>query len=977
MINVCRSRYSSWVTPQALIANKYLFIVNIKSKLHFSLLLLAILSASYSVAINHPLNEEVPLDPAVRLGTLENGFTYYIRKNSKPESRAEMRLVVNVGSVVEKENERGIAHFCEHMAFNGTEHFPKHELVSTLQSMGVVFGPDLNAFTSMDRTVYHLTIPTDKEGLLDTGILVMRDWAGRVSYEDAEIDNERGVVKEEWRLGRGADQRMWEQYLPVLLGDSPYADRLPIGLLKVIEHAPYESFREFYRNWYRPDLMALVIVGDIDLDEVEENIRFHFSDFQMPESPRVREAFGVPSHKDTLVSIVTDKEATRTIVQYYHKFENASNSTVEGFLRDISYGLYAGMLNMRLSELKQQAQPPFISSSFYWGDFWVRSLEAYTGSAIVAEGGVQKGLETILREHRRAATCGFTQPELERYKAIYMQYYEQLFSEKEKTESKVFVDQYVEHFLAQKTAPGIEYSFELLKQYLDEISLENINALGKKLAGSENRVLIVTGPDKIRDEISEDNVLEILRRIEEEEIAAYGEEKIPSELLSDPPTAGRIVETDVIDSIDTKQLKLSNGAKVYLKKTDFKDDEIAFFASSLGGASVCDLSDKLNAQHASRIWRMSGWGDFSATNLTKFLSGKYASLEPSIGQYHEHVSGYTRSQDLEIFFQLLYLVFTAPRLDKNAYESYIHRAEGLLKNYYDDPKNYFWAEHRKFINQNHPRTESFATLEDLLKLDPNRIFQIHQERFSDADDFVFAFAGCLEEAEILPLIETYIASLPSRNQTDSIIDHGIRPPDAPDSLSLYKGQDEKSLTLINYSAPIEFSCSKQVALNALTKVLIIRTNELLREEKGEVYACKVTGDFEQIPYHHAELQVYFASSPQNVGLLVKKVERILTEISVNGVSDEDLVQIKEMMLREREVELKKNSVWLVEIVSRDLQEMDLTTIADTALIETLTGEQIQNLINECFEVERYIQTTLYPERMKPEEMLFSPIPTNQ
>ena len=474
------------------------------------------------VAQEYDLKEEILQDPKVTIGKLDNGLTYYIRHNEKPEDKVELRLAVNAGSILEEENQLGLAHFLEHMAFNGTKNFEKNELVSYLQSVGVKFGMHLNAYTGFDQTVYILPIPSDSAEVLNTGLQILEDWAHNISLQEEEIDKERGVVLEEWRLDRGAEQRMRDEYLPVIFEGSRYAERLPIGKKAIVESFEYETLRRFYRDWYRPDLMAVIAVGDIDVNEMEKKIKAQFSKIKMPEDPKPRRDYEVPAHEETLVSIVTDPEASFTRVNLIYKKDAIEEKLIGDYRNILKRQLYSSMLNSRLQEIQQQADPPFIYAASYYGGLGARTKEAYQSIAVVGETGVEKGFRTIVEENERVKRHGFTQSELERAKQELLTQYEKAYNERDKTESKVYADEYIRHFLDEEPIPGIEEEYKYATTFVPEMELEEIDQLADEWITEDNRVVLITAPEKEGVELpSEERVKKILDEVQQSEIEPY------------------------------------------------------------------------------------------------------------------------------------------------------------------------------------------------------------------------------------------------------------------------------------------------------------------------------------------------------------------------------------------------------------------------------------------------------------------------
>ena len=632
----------------------------------FYLLLLVVFGVqAQEKSISGQLSDKIPVDPEVRTGKLDNGLTYYIRKNGKPENKIEFRLVVNAGSILENEDQLGLAHFVEHMAFNGSKNFEKNELVNYLQSIGVEFGADLNAYTSFDETVYMLPIPTEDPEVVKKGLQVLDDWAHQISFTEEEIDKERGVIMEEWRLGRGASQRMRDQWFPVMFKDSRYAERLPIGKRQVIENADYETIRQFYWDWYRPDLMAIIAIGDLDPDEMEGMIKGQFGKIEKRTDARERKLFNVPDHDEVYVAVAKDKETPFTQIQLINKLEREEATTLFDFRKYFVYQLYNGMLRQRLNELRQSADPPFIYGGSGYGSM-VRTKSNYSSFAMVGENGIEKGLQALVVENQRIKKFGFTQGELDRYKMELLNSYETAFKEKDKSESRIYASEYTRSFLTNEPIPGRTFEYEFAQKMLPTIKLEEVNALAGKWIKDSNKVVVITGPEKegviFPDEAE---VLKILESASNQEITAYEDKVSGMALMENKPTEGSIADKKVMDKLDVTELTLSNGARVILKPTDFKNDEILMSAYSLGGHSIYPDEDYYSASYAGQIIVQSGVKSFSPTDLQKLFAGKTVQVSPYIGELTEGFSGNAAPEDLETMFQLIHLYFTDPKKDEN------------------------------------------------------------------------------------------------------------------------------------------------------------------------------------------------------------------------------------------------------------------------------------------------------------------------
>ena len=635
------------------------------------------------------LKAPIPMDPDVRTGTLPNGMKYYIKRNQKPENRAELRLAVHAGSMQEDPDQLGIAHFVEHMAFNGSENFAKNDLIDYLESVGTRFGPDLNAYTSFDETVYMLQARTDSIEYLQKGLLIFKDWAGGVSFEHEEIDKERGVVVSEWRSRLSPDQRLQQKYFPILYEGSRYAERLPIGDPELIETADHEVFKRFYKDWYRPELMALVVVGDVDLDWTEKAIKQQFSSLKNPDKPRQKEKYTVPINKGTNYAIFSDKEAAFTRVRVVYKHPKQKTKSIGDMKASLARSLYNRMLNARMVELQQQAEPPFtFAFSGYGGD--IGDIDSYSASAFVKQGGVEKGIEAVMLETRRAMLYGFTETELERQKTVMIKSAEKAYNEKDKSPSGRMAMRYVYNFLEETPVPSPEQNLDLYKKLLPQITLEDINPLGKEWVKEDGRVVIVTGPEDEANPLpTKKDLMALFDRIEKTKVEPYEDAVVDAPLLDAALKPSTIKSEEVNEELGITEYRLANNIRVILKPTEFKNDEILMSAFSPGGHSLYDDEMYQSASSASSLVDLSGLGKFSVVELQKKLTGNRARVTPYIGELYEGFRGSSNIEDLETLFQLVYLYFTEPRKDEIALQSYVSRQKGILENMMADPDFFF------------------------------------------------------------------------------------------------------------------------------------------------------------------------------------------------------------------------------------------------------------------------------------------------
>lgn len=909
------------------------------------------------------LTQEIPKDPKIRIGQLDNGLTYYIKYNQRPENKVELRLAVDAGSLLEDDDQLGLAHFTEHMAFNGSEHFDKNELLDYVQSVGVKFGAHINAYTSFDETVYMLPIASDSAEILENAFLILEDWASGLSFDHEEIDKERGVVIEEWRIGQGASMRMLDKWLPVMLKDSRYAERLPIGTKEILENFDYDVIKRFYNDWYRPDLMAVIVVGDINVDEMEQKVKDHFADIKNPENPREKPFYPVPDHAETEVAVVTDPEAPFTNVMVINKFDPEPFVTLNDFRRYIMQNIYTDMLNQRLNELSQQANPPFIGASTGVGSFFGRNKHAFQSFALVKESDIELGLSTLQVENERAARHGFTAGEYERYKKDMLRSYEIAFNERDKSESNGFANEYINNFLEQEPIPGIEFEYNFVKQHLEGISLDEINQLSEKWLTDENRVVVITGPDK--EEVtmpSKERVVEIISEIEESEIAPYEDEEVSSELISELTGPGSIESSEQIENVGITKVTLSNGVQLYLKPTDFKNDEIVMTSYSFGGYSLASDEDAMSAEYATSIIAQSGVGEFSSVALEKALAGKSVRVTPFIGELTEGLSGRTNPQDLETMFQLMHLYFTAPRKDDDAFASVINRNKAILTNVFANPQYYFQDQMAKFMSQDHPRGGGIPTVEDVEKINHDKVMEFYNDRFGDASDFTFVFVGNFDVGELTSLSMKYLANLPTRDREESWKDLGVRPPSGKAEKKVYRGTDPKSQVIIRFTAEVEYDREDAFLMDKLGDLLDIKLIENLREDKSGVYGVGASAGLSKRPYSRYNLQIQFPCGPENVERLTQAAFEEVNKLINEEALEEDLQKIREQYRRDVEEGLKENGWWSNVIRSFVMNDRDFDTLLDyETRMASITAENIQTIAKKYINPEEYLRVILYPE----------------
>lgn len=929
-----------------------------------TLIVFAVVAAVAPWATTHAADDAIPLDPLVRTGKLPNGLTYYIRKNVKPEKRVELRLAVNVGSVEEDDDQLGLAHLVEHLCFTGTKSFPKVQLIHYLQSIGAGFGADINAHTGFDETVYNLTLPSDSEEILSNGLKIMKEWAHDVSFDPTEVDRERSVVVEEWRTGRGAGQRMLDKYWPVVFKDSKYAKRIPIGTKESIEGASLETIKRFYQDWYRPDNMAFIVVGDIDPDKIEAAIRSDFGSIPAATQPRAIPVNPVPDNDAPLYSIVSDKENPNTIAMLLYKTEVEHYRTLADYKHRLTEYLYLQLLNTRLNELLQQANPPFLYGSAGYGRIGVRTKAAYQLTAVVPENGLERGMTALLTENERVRQHGFTAAELERGRKTMLKGLEQRYLEREKTESGRLVETYVRHFLDQSPMPGVEFEYAFAKDHLNEITLEHVNRLAGQWITPKNRVIVAENVEKPTVKIpSEADLQSYIQQVAVAKIEPYQENKIATSLLAQKPVPGKISAEKVIPEIGVTELTLSNGIRVVLKPTQFKNDEISFNAFREGGQSVFPNDYKLSCMMADEFVIESGVAEFSKIDLQKMFAGKVVGATPQLSTFYDGARGHCSVADLETMMQLNYLYYTAPRFDPTAFQSLIGRRKAEMKNLLSNPLYAFFNDVQQIRYQHNPRNPRvLPTDEEWAQTTPEKMKEAYRARFGDAAGFTYLFVGAFTVDAIKPLIETYLASLPASKTAPTYKDLNLRSVEGPFDQKITHGTDPKSVVIISLEGPVDYSRDEAHVLWSLGNVLQRLLIDRLRMELGGVYSPRCSAGMIKAPYAHFEFEVTVQCAPENVEKLTAATYDEIKKIQTNGVKPEDLTKELETQRRAAEKDAQDNGAWLrkLDMIYRNGETFG--RLADpNELIKLVTSENLQKAATKYLNTEKAVRFTMVPE----------------
>ncbi|KRT16185.1 peptidase M16 [Pedobacter ginsenosidimutans] len=905
--------------------------------------------------------QSLPLDKLVKTGRLTNGLTYYIRKNTEPQKRATLYLVVKAGSILENDDQQGLAHFIEHMSFNGTKNFPKNELINYLQRSGIRFGADLNAYTGFDETVYQLPIPTDKPDILKHGLQILRDWAQDATLDPAEINSERGVILEEKRLRMGAQQRVQDQTLPVVLNDSRYVNRLPIGTDEVLKNFKPAVIRSFYKDWYRPNLQAVIIVGDIDVTAIETQIKTLFSDLKNPIQPKLRTVYAIPLTGKNQFKTITDSEIPQTSVDISIKFKERINKTEADFRKSLITNLFSSMFSSRLAESAKKPDAPFLKLSGGYGSM-MGGLDALSIELVPKKCQLKNGFISAWTIIEGIKRNGFIATELQRSKQSLLSQMQAALKEKDKQSSTSLADQYKTHFLKGEAATGIETENKLVNEILPGITLAEINAAAKMFLKATDRDIIITGPESEKTIMPVKNEVDgWINTVENATIKPYTETTFSNGLITNLPPKGKIVSEKRIPEIGVMEWMLSNGAKIVLKPTDFKHDEISFLALSPGGTSLYNNQDYESAANAAGIVASFGLGEYDNISLPKILNGKQVSIQPFISDRVEGLQGGSSVKDLHTAMELLHLYFTSPRKDTALFAKIIRNSAERIANRYTDPDAIFSDTVSAVLGGYNPRRTG-PTLDKLKSIELDKAVQIYKERFANAGDFTFFFVGNINSDSLKSYAEQYIGSLPSSGFTESAKDLGIHIPSGKIAKTVNAGKEDKATVRMVFSGNYEFNPKNNLSLNALQEILQYRLTERLRETEGGVYTPSAQMSNNKYPTARYSFTVGFGCAPANVEKLISATLDEIRKLKENGISAVDLQKFKAEELRQNELAAKDNGFWLNYISGQYLNQEDpLSFLKLNEAIEKLDTATLQQAAKTFFNEDNYVRLVLLPK----------------
>lgn len=905
----------------------------------------------------------IPSDPTVRKGVLPNGMSYYIKANKKPEHRAELRMALKAGSMQEDPDQLGIAHLVEHMAFNGSRNFSKNELVNYLESIGSRFGPDLNAYTSFDETVYMLQVRTDEAEHLEKGLLILRDWADGISFEGEEIDKERGVVISEWRSNLSAEQRMQQEYLPVMYYKSRYAERLPIGDPEILKTVSYDAVRRFYKDWYRPELMAILVVGDIDVDVMEEKIKNQFGSVQRMTNCREKIDVDFPVHEQTFARVISDPEATNSRVQLIYKHHYDPVENLMDYRRLLHYNLYNRMMSKRLAEIGRKADPPFMFASSRYGQN-VGDLGTYTSTAVAEPKNIRRAYQTLLEENHRVFLHGFTETELEREKAALLRNAEQNVIEQDKQESSRIVQGLVYHFLDGDPMPDAKQVLEMYKTMLPTITTAGINEFSKNWLTDRNRVVFITAPEKDLSLLPDSvELVRMLNDVKNMPLSPYEDIDVSAPLLSGSFPARKVLNVTHDPVLDIYHWQFENGIKVSAKPTTFKNDEVLMNAYSPGGHSLYDLEMYPSARSASSVIASSGVGTFNATALDKKLTGLRVSVTPFITERWEGFNGSASLADLETMMQLVYSYATTFRKDTVALNAYLSRERGTYVNLLANPQNWYFDKVTRIASQNHPR-RGFPDIASYDKVNIDDITTVYTDRFKDLSDMQFFFVGNFNLDSLQKLTSQYLGALPGNGRKEEGKDIGDRMPSGVIDSMFTRGEAPRSMVQLIYHGHDKFDPDTAYLLQSLVDLARIKLRESLREEESGVYGVSIFGSQTKFPVEQYSIRISFNTEPMRTNELVEAARQVIMNMKDN-IDESDIAKVTEIQRQSRVRDLEQNQFWMSSMINSYLNETDLAQQVEMEMLEKriswLTKSELLKAARKYFNDKEVISVVMLPK----------------
>ncbi|MBL7711652.1 MAG: insulinase family protein [Chitinophagaceae bacterium] len=910
---------------------------------------------------------KIPLDSKIRTGQLPNGLKYYIIQNRKPEHKIELRMVVNAGAILEDKDQLGLAHLMEHMNFNGLAHFPQNEVVHYLQSIGVDFGADLNAYTSFDETVYILPIPSDDKKKVDQGFQIIADWSGAALLENGEIDKERGVVLEESRLGKGADDRMMKKWLPEYLNGSLYADRLPIGDDELLRTFKYDVLKRFYKDWYRPNLQAVMVVGDIEPAEAERLIKEKFIGFKNPANPRPRpENFEIPTRTASKAMVLSDNEAPYTMIQIIGNSKKKVSATTEAeYLDDTRESLFNAMISARMEELKNSANPPFVFAYGGVSRGWARGWENFQLFAICGSEKIKDATEALVREALKVKKFGFTAAELERAKASVMANYEKMYNERDKTESRIKVDELVRHFLTNEPVPGIEWEYNTIRNKLAAISLTEVNQWKDRIDIDKNYFALVT--TKTAAGLPTDaNLKSFVDEALKTEVVAYQEKALPSTLLEKQPVNGKIVKEEKDAAIGTTTWTLGNGAKVTYKYTNLKNDEVLFSAYRFGGSSVYPGADYQSADYCNNVVDEMGYGRFSNTDLQKFLSGKTVNVNTYVDLNNDIVSGRSSVKDFETAMQLLYLKCTAPRIDETAFSSFKSRQVQMIAQMKSDPQSYYGDTLNKYMYHSNPRNKEIPDPADFDAIRLNNAVGFYNKRFNTANGMNYFIVGSVPENSCKLMVEKYIGGLGNEAVENKSKDVGLNAIEGTNSFTIKAGTEPKSMVNEMSYFYTPYNQKDELELTLLAEVINNRITDIIREKMSAIYGGGAALRLQKFPKEKFMMQSYLPCGPENAEKVKTAFWEIVNDCKKPGnITADELTKATETSIQKYKTGIQTNNFWLATLSKYQQFGLPLDNINNyESRVKSVKPEALTATANKYLNSKNVLHALLMPEATK-------------
>ena len=928
-------------------------------------MLLSCLVASQALFAQAKLEDPLPQDPNTVVGKLPNGITYYLRHNAEPKGQASFYIIRNAGALLEEDNQDGLAHFLEHMAFQGTKNFPGKGIISTMERHGVAFGRDVNAYTTQNETVYNLSsVPTADPTVLDTCLMILHDWSYYLTLSEEEIDAERGVISEEWRQRRDANFRMQQQMTQTVFKGSKYAERDVIGELDIIQNFKPETIRDFYHKWYRTDLEAVAIVGDFDVKDMEERVKKILSSVPAIENPAPRPFYEIPAHEEIRYCLATDPEATSSGISIIMVKEGtpAAVKATHAYLKEgLIASFFNGMIKVRLAEIMQQANPPYMGGSIGYGGF-VRGYESYSINATAKPNEEAIALETILTENERAVRYGFLDSELERLKTNMLVSLESSYKEKDKTHNESYIGEMQANFLEQEPIIDVDYYYNYMKQLIPSITVEEINAQVKEWNDGKNMSIVITGPSEGVTHLTEEECLAIMEKVKKADIAPYVDSASEASLISEDLKGGKIVETKQLPEFDAVEWTLDNGAKVVFRHADYEKDDVSLTSYSAGGTSLYGLDMLASANNAASFVGNFGLGDFDAITLGKMLTGKMANTGVSIGGLSESVSGSSTPQDVETMLQMVYLRFEKPRFDRDIFESIISRNKAMMPMMANQPQKIMQDSLQRIMSNYNERSMLFNE-EYLNKISFEQIEQVYRDRIKDASDFTFFIVGNIDEETIKPLVEKYIGSIKDEEREETWKDNGVRGPKGlTERVIELDLQDPKATVITNFSKEMPYSMYNNICNSILQGVLDLRYTENIREKEGGTYGVGVSAGSSRIPYSEYSMTMQFDCDPARAEHLKTLIYAETEKLQKEAPTEEEMNKVISNMEKSREQSKNHNKYWMNALYSyyvTGINTADPKNYED--ILSKITAKDIQKFAQKLFKGADVIDVIFTPK----------------